>query len=122
MQLKQTKEFIDNVTYLNMTVLQMYYKIDYMITKLKFFTNIYKARQEICKGNVLVNFSTITHNYILKKGDVITVLAVVDHKLILNFILNSGENVQINRPVALQTDHPKLLFFSCFHFVKLKII
>jgi len=46
----------------------------------------------------------------------------VYHKLILNFILNSGENAQINRPVTLQTDHPKLLFFSCFHFVKLKII
>lgn len=63
---------LDNIKYLNSRFITLEYKIDNLLTRLKFFSSVYGTKQAINKQHVLVNSVPVKHNYILKKGDIIT--------------------------------------------------
>ena len=71
---------LDQVPFLNNVLLKSEFNLAILLFKLNFFSNIYEARKHIECGLVLVNENYVSHNYFLKKGDLISF-----NNLILNF-------------------------------------
>ena len=64
------------------------YKVDFLIVKLQLFDNIYEVQSFINSNQILVNNHPINCNYILKKGDVITINTVFSSKKIISKYVN----------------------------------
>jgi ribosomal protein S4 len=61
----------DSSNFLNKTVLRFEYNLAILLYRLNFFSNIFESRKYIDAKNVFVNSNYVSHNYNLKKGDVI---------------------------------------------------
>lgn len=127
LNVKQVKS-LDNIKYLSLTLLRVEYKIDNLLTKLKLFSNIYLTRQKINIGDILVNEMNVTHNYVLKKGDIVTFLKKTNPQNILTSQFNSfffipfvevdfytSTIVVIKSPVELSNQDLSLFFVKHFN-------
>ena len=70
---KSVKKF--NLNYfkvLKNIILNFEFRLDILLYRLNFFNSIYAARKGINSSSIQVNKHSVHHNYILKKGDLIT--------------------------------------------------
>ena len=63
-------------------LIKPYYKLDILLWKLKFFSSIRQAHQNIKSKKVLVNTKIVSNNFFLKKGDVIHITEEVTVEII----------------------------------------
>jgi ribosomal protein S4 len=95
------------------------FRADILLWRLNFFNSVFQARQAIQKNTILVNAKNISSNYILKKGDIITVS---------NNIIIKEQNVQTLYPfiefdpytniIVVISDPFSLKVEDCYYFVK----
>lgn len=74
-------------------LIKPYYKLDILLWKLKFFSSIRQAHQNIKSKKILVNTKVVNNNFFLKKGDIIHILnkninLVKNYGLSTSFILS----------------------------------
>jgi ribosomal protein S4 len=53
-------------------ILNFEFRLDVLLYRLNFFNSIYSARKSINSSGILVNKHLVHHNYLLKKGDLIS--------------------------------------------------
>lgn len=77
-------------------LIKPYFKLAILLWKLKFFSSIRQAHQNIKSKKILVNTKTVNNNFFLKKGDIIHILnkninLVKNYGLSTSFILSFCE-------------------------------
>ena len=79
-KLKRIKKIFDTnkvskfnyLVFLNQSLLKSEFDLAILLSRLNFFSNIYESRKLIDNGSIYVNNNTVSHNYFLKKGDIIS--------------------------------------------------
>lgn len=72
-KLKCNKKFKhNNIKLLSNTLIKIEMRLDFLLYKLNFYSNIFEVRKDINKELILINNKKKEHNYLLKKGDVIS--------------------------------------------------
>jgi ribosomal protein S4 len=62
----------DNFILFKNIVVKLEYNLAFLLFRLNFFSSIFESRKAISKEDVFVNSSKVSHNYFVKKGDIIS--------------------------------------------------
>jgi len=105
------------------------FRIDILLSRLKFFATSYQVRQHLNSNLILVNNKPVSGNFFLKKGDVITFKkgifkSPVTDRLLNNEMLFSFVEIDYySQTLVLLKDYTSLTFedFSFFLFEKIQL-